>query len=808
MGDLMVDVRYALRTLRKSPGFAAVAIATLAIGIGANTAIFSVVESVLLRPLPYPSPDRLVAVHEADPERGFDGSSVSPPNYLDWKERSRSFSALAAFMDDALAYSRPGRPARRVDVVVCTPDLAPVLGASPEHGRFFSRDETRPGGPRAAVLGHGFWRRELGGDPAAVGRTIRLNGRDYPVVGVMPASFELPGRGTEIWLPARFRADVMTQRGAHYLDVVGRLRPGVTVEAARREVSGIMRQIHRENPSMDPGWTSVVEPLHEVVSGRAKPALWILLGAVGFVLLIACANVANLLLARATARQSELATRRALGAGSGRLVRQLLTESLVLSGAGSTLGLLVAAWGVGLLVRFGPPDILRLAETRIDTPVLLFGVALAAATAIAFGLLPAIQAARSNVQDDLRSGGRSASSTREGSMLRSGLVVGEIAVSLLLLAGAGLLLRSLLRLQGTDPGFRAASALTYEISLPENRYGSPEQMVAFYERLIERTRSIAGVRSAAAVTGLPLTGTSFSSSFVVEGEPPPPPSDEPSAQVRVASRGYFSTIGLPLVSGRVFEASDRRGGARVVVASAAAARKFWPAGNAIGKRVRFGASAGPEKYFGEIVGIVGDVRDASLAAPPRPVFYVPLEQTPVDSVDVVIETAVPPAGVIAPASAAVAAIDPEIPVANVRTVSALLARSMARQRFAAILLALFAATALLLSAIGTYGVLSYGVSLRRREIGLRAALGASPADVLALVLKQGLALAALGAAVGIVSAAATTRVLSGLLVGVRPTDAASFAGAVALLALVSLAACAIPAWKAARIAPFEALRSE
>ncbi|MEO8431938.1 MAG: ABC transporter permease [Acidobacteriota bacterium] len=808
MGNLIRDARYALRALRKSPGFASVAIATLAIGIGANTAIFSVVDSVLLRPLPYPSPDRLVAVHEADLERGFEAWTVSPPNFLDWRERSRSFAALSAYEEDSFAYAKPGRPARRVDAIVCTPGMPAVLGGAPVLGRFFSDEEARREGPRAVVLGYAMWKRELGADSRVVGRTIRLNGRDYPVVGVMPASFDLPGRRTEVWVPERFPANVATQRGAHYLDVLGRLKPGVAVEAADRELSGIMRQIHRENPGMNPGWTSRVVSLHDEVSGRARSSLWILLGAVGFVLLIACANVANLLLARSTARQGEIAIRRALGAGHTRLVRQLFTESLVLSTIGTVLGVAVASSGVGLLVRFGPADIPRLSDARIDPPVLVFAAILALATAVVFGLLPALRAARADVQEDLRSGGRASSGNRDGSALRSGLVVGEIAVSLLLLAGAGLLLRSLLRLQATDPGFRSASALTYEIALPQAAYPTPESMGAFYDTLLDRMRAIPGVRSAAAITGLPLTGASFSSSFVIEGAPPPSPSNEPSAQVRLASRDYFRAIRLPVVAGRGFEASDRRGSTRVIVASAAAARRFWPAGGAIGKRVRFGASAGAEKYMGEIVGIVGDVRDRSLAAPPRPVFYASLEQTPVDAVDVVLDAAVPPAGLIAPATGAVAALDPEIPVANARAVSTLVSRSVARQRFAAVLLGLFAATALLLAAIGTYGVLSYGVSLRRREIGLRAALGARPADLLALVLRHGLRLAGLGAAIGIAAAAAATRVLAGLLVGVRPTDAVSFAAAVGLLAVVSAAACAIPAWKAARVSPSEALRSE
>jgi putative ABC transport system permease protein len=805
--NVFSDVRHAVRMLGKSPGFAAVAIATLALGIGANTAIFSVVESVLLRPLPYPEPDRLVEVFESNPERGFPQFSVSAPNYIDWRARNRSFQALGVYDKEELAWTRPGSPAERIPVTACTRELFSALAVAPALGRTFAAEELVREGPRAAVLGHALWRRAFGGDPAAVGRTIRLDGIDYPVVGVMPAGFEFPAGGAAAWIPLRFRADVQTQRGAHYLSVIGRLRPGVSVESANREMATIAGQISQENPGHS-GWTAGAAPLAEQITGSSRPALTVLLGAVAFVLLIACANVANLLLARATGRQREIAIRMALGAGRGRILRQLLTESLVLAGAGSILGILLASWGISLLVRLGPADLPRLAETRLDPPVLLFALALAFASAALFGLVPALRTARTDVQEDLQAGGRSGGASREGARLRNAFVVAEVGLSLLLLSGAGLLLKSFAQLEKTDPGFRARSVLTYDVALPDTRYPDGPSGARFYDALLARTRAIPGVRSAAAIFGLPLTGFGFSSSFAVEGEPQPAPENEPSAQVRVVSRDYFSTLGIPLREGRGFEPSDIRGAPQVVLASAAAARKFWPSGGAIGHRVRFGARPGPDRIQGEIVGIVGDVRDAGLAREPVPFFYGALEQIAVDSVSVVVETSVPPRQLARPAAAAVAALDRDIPAAGMQTIGDILDRALARQRFATLLLTLFAGAALLLAAIGTYGVLSYTVGLRRRELGVRAALGAAPRTVLLLILRQGMTLAAFGTALGLAAAVAGTRVLSGLLFGVGPRDALVLGASAALLGTVAALASGVPAWRAARISPVEALRAE
>jgi putative ABC transport system permease protein len=807
------DLKYALRTLTKTPGFTAIAVATLALGIGANTAIFTVVEGVLLRPLPYPEPDRLMSLHEATPERGVRASTFSPPNYFDVRDRNLSFTAVAAYDTEQAAVTGAGA-AERIDVTRCTREFFPALGVSPAVGRAFTEEEERRGGPNVVILGHAQARKLFGGAREAVGKAVRLDGEAHTVVGVMDRGFAFPERGAAAWLPLRFRENVATQRGAHWLFVVARLKRDVTQESAARDLTRIATEIRSENSSrMDGSWTIGGVLLAERITGSSRTPLLVLLGAVALVLLIACANVANLLLARGTGREAELAIRTALGATRARLVRQLLTENLLLALAGSAAGMALAAWAVDVIVRAAPANLPRLSAVGIDGAVLLFTTLLAVGTVVLFGLLPALRSTRA-MASGLASSGRGSSASRESAGLRHGLVVGEIAVSLLLLAGAGLLVRSFVALETTDPGFTARNVLTYEIQLPEKTYPTPESQTAFYDRLFARTRALPGVTSAAAIFGLPLTGTSFYSSFLEQGAPEPKPEDEWYSQVRVVSRDYFRTIGLSLVRGRVFGPGDRFGSPPVILASASAAHKFWPGSDPIGKRIRFGASVGSVKMLGEVVGIVGDVRDAGLAEGTTPLFYASLEQAPVDEVSVVVASAstaaatgetVPPAG---PAVAIVRELDRDIPVADVRTISEVIERSVARPKFAASLLSIFAATALLLATIGTYGVLAYSVGLRRREIGVRAALGADPSRIVSLVMRQGARLALLGTVIGLAGALAATRLLSGLLFGVGPRDLVSLSGASLLLGVVSLVACAVPALRAARIPPSEALRTE
>jgi len=807
------DLKYALRSLTKTPAFTAVAVATLALGIGANTAIFTVVEGVLLRPLPYPDPGRLLSLHEATPERGVHASTFSPPNYFDVRDRNRSFTAVGAYDTEEAAVTG-ARAAERIDVTFCTREFFPALGVSPAEGRGFTPQEGERGGPNVVVLGNAQARKLFGGAREAIGKTVRLDGGAHTVVGVMAPGFAFPARGAAAWLPLRFRENVATQRGAHWLSVVARLRPDTTLEGAALDLARIATEIRSENSSrMDGSWTIGAVLLAERITGSSRTPLLVLLAAVALVLLIACANVANLLLARATGREAELSIRTALGASRSQLVRQLLTENVVLALAGSTAGVVLAAWAVDAIVRAAPANLPRLPEVGINGTALLFTTAVAAGTVVVFGLLPALRSTKS-VSSRLASSGRgsAASGGREGATLRHGLVVGEIAVSLLLLAGAGLLVRSFVALESTDPGFSARNVLTYEIQLPEKTYPAPGSQTAFYDRLLERTRALPGVTSAAAIFGLPLTGASFSSSFLEQGAPQPKPEDEWYSQVRVVSRDYFRTIGVPLVRGRLFDAADRPGAPPVILASAAAARKFWPGADPIGKRIRFGASVGPVKILGEVVGIVGDVRDSGLAEGTTPLFYASLEQAPVDSVSVIVasDSASGPKAVslAGPAVAVVRGLDRDIPVAEVRTLSEVIERSVARPRFAASLLSIFATAALLLATIGTYGVLAYSVGLRRREIGVRAALGADPARIVSLILRQGARLALLGTVIGLAGAFAATRLLSGLLFGVGPRDLVSLSAASLVLCAVSLVACAVPALRAARIPPSEALRTE
>ncbi len=806
MTTFFQDLRFAARSLAKSPGFALAAVLTLALGIGANTAVFSLVRGVLLRPLPFPRPERLVAVHEANLEKSTEPMTASPPNFLDWQAQNRVFSALGAYTAIDVALADGGEP-EQLRATAATPGFFAALGVAPLHGRTFTNAETVPGRDRVAVLSHALWTRRLGADRDRIGRTVRLNGETYLTVGVMPPGFRFPESDADLWIPLVFGPDIGTQRGAHYLEVVGRLADGTTVAGARTEMDGIAGRLRAQYRSTNEGYGAAVIPLREDLVGPIRPTLTVLLGAVGFVTLLACANVANLLLIRASRRGPEMAIRTALGAGRARLVRQLLTESLVLAAAGTAAGLALAAGAVDLIVRFGPSDIPRLGDVRIDGGVLAFTAAWTLACAFLFGLAPALAAVRSQPMNTLRGAGVDKASGRGGSRLRRLLVVGQMGIALLLLTGAGLLARSLVRLASVDPGFRPDSALTFALSLPDSRYSDEPKAAAFTEELLGRLRALPGVRDAGAIFGLPLTGMSFSSSFRVEGTPEDP-ADERSAELRVASRDYFRAAGIPLQEGRLFEKSDRRGSPLVILVSRAAARKFWPAGDALGQRVRFGARPAVTRLEGEIVGIVGDVRDGGLAIGPTPEFYGCMEQAPVGYFSVVVRTSGPPALVAPLVRREVHALDPELPVTSLATFEDVVSRSVAGRRFPMLLLLAFASLALLLSGVGIYGVTAYGVSQRTREIGIRLALGAEGRQIRRLVLREGLRLALAGLAVGLAAALALTRLLAGLLFEVRPADPATYVGTGLLMLGVALAACWIPARRASALDPSIALRSE
>jgi putative ABC transport system permease protein len=804
MDQLRQDLLYALRRLRRAPGFTFVATATLALGIGANSAIFSVVHSVLLKPLPFAEPDRLVWVGHL-----WQGKPAvaSPRNFLDVEAQSRSFAAMAAYDTSGVTLTSGGAPERIEGAEVSAP-FFDVLGVQPVHGRAFRTGENEPAASRVAILGHGLWTRRFGADPGIVGRTVQLNREPYEVVGIAPAGFSHP-EGAELWMPleydARFRGN---SRGAWYLEVIARLRPGVAVETARQEVATIAARLAAQYPDHNQGVGGTVIGLHEATVGDIRLPLLVLLGAVGLVLLIACVNVANLLLSRAAARENELAVRTALGAGRSRLLRQLLTESVLLATLGGAAGTLLAGLSLDALLGLQPEGVPRLADVRIDRAVVGFALLLSLATGLLFGAFPALHAMRRATAQSLREGARGLLGHRGGGM-RNGLVVGQMALAMMLLAGAGLLIRSFSQLRRVDPGFATDNGLTFRIALPENTYDEPRR-AAFFDDLVARLAALPGVRSVGGVTGLPLSGTRFSLSFTVEGWPEVPPAQQPSLEVRVATPEYFRTMGIPVKRGRAFGAADRTGSTQVVVLSETAVKRYFPSENPLGKRITigWGRGEGKPKAGGEVVGIVGDVKEQGLGTPTLPEIYVPHAQLPTQMLDLVVRTAVDPRSLAAPARAAVQALDPELPVARLRTLDDVVARSISEPRFYVLLLAAFAGVALVLAALGIFGVMSYAVVERSREIGIRLALGARPADVLDSVLRRALLLVLAGVAAGLCGALALSRTMAHLLFNLSPTDPRTLVETAALLVVVALAASYLPARRATRVDPLIALRSE
>jgi putative ABC transport system permease protein len=805
MDTLRQDLAYASRRLRQSPGFSLVAVATLALGIGAVSAIFSIANAVLLKPLPFPEPGRLVRVAQVWKERPV---VCSPQNFLDIAGAARSFESLAAVDGGSTTLTSGGAP-ERVEGAEVSASFFDVLGVKPELGRGFVAGENEPGRSKLAVLGRALWTRRFGADPTLVGRTIDVDRQPYLVVGVAPAGFSYP-EGAEIWTPmeydVRFRSK---SRGAWYLDVVGRLKPGVSVAAAASEVSTIAARLAREYPDDDAGLGGTALSLQEALVGRSRPALLLLLGAVGLVLMIACVNVANLLLARVAAREAELAVRSALGAARGRLLRQLVTESLLLAALGGAAGVLLARLSLDSLLRLAPAGLPRLAEVSVDQRVMLFAAGLSLASGLLFGVFPALHSTARPAAQALREGGRGIL-TRRGGRLRSGLIVGQLALAMVLLAGAGLLVRSFLRLRGVDPGFTVTNALTFRISLPDAAYQQEPRREAFFEELTSRLGALPGVQAVGAVQALPLTGAHFEISFEVKGRPPLPPAQQPSMQVRVATPGYFKTIGIPLVKGRLFDAADGASAPQVALLSAAAVRRFFPREDPIGHWITlgWGRGEGRSTVGGQVVGVVGDVKEAGLAEADPPEIYVPHAQMPIHSMDVVMRTALSPESLAPSAARIVHGLDPELPVARTQTLAALVSRSVAQPRFYMLLLAAFAATALSLAALGIFGVMSYVVLQRSREIGIRVALGAHQRDVLRLVLGHALLLAGLGVAAGLVGALALARTLSGLLFALSPSDPPTLVAVALLLSAVALLASYLPARRAARADPLTALRSE
>jgi predicted permease len=787
----MNDLRLAFRQLLKNPGFTAVAVLTLALGIGANTAIFSVVDGVLLKPLPYDQPGQLVQLWEA-PSPGK-RNSVSPGAFLDWKEQSTAFASLSLMLNTDLNLTSEGEPERISGVKMSASGLQ-ILRARPLLGRTFAPDEDQLGKENVVVLTHRLWQRRFGGETNIVGRIIRLSDQAYTVIGVLPPRF-LPWDKAEFVIPSAVASQDANQRATHWLNVFGRLKPGVTLEQARAEVNAVAARLRPLYPAQKKDWTVAVVPMQEGFTRDIKSPLLVLLGAVGCVLLIACANVANLLLARASARQKEMAIRAALGASRGRVIRQLLTESVLLSFTGALLGLLLAFWGVGALGNFSAVNLPLAQEVGLNLRVLGFAFFVSLLAGVTFGLAPALQASRLNLNDTLKEGERHSGAGLRNHV-RSGLIVSEVALSLILLVGAGLLLNSFFRLSNVPPGIKSKNALTMQISLPDKKYPDAQRRAAFFQQVIERIKNLPGVE-AAGVTGImPLAGWSPSTDFSIIGRPGP---TDPGhmTDFDFCTPDFFRAVGIPLLKGRFFDERDKPGAARVVLINEALAREHFPNEEPLGQRIHLEVFTGKLDEGWEIVGIVSGVHQRGQAQEVRPCVYRPLAFSFGGGYgQLVIRTTGTPLALAESVRRAILEADPAQPVANVRTMEDVLAASVAPRRLILTLLGGFAGAALLLAAIGLYGVIAYAVSQRKHEIGIRMALGAQQRNVLRLVLRQAMKLAGIGIALGLAGALALTRVLTAQLYEVRPTDPATFGGVSLILLLVALLASWLPAPRA------------
>jgi predicted permease len=812
MNNLWQDLRYGVRMLIKKPGFTLIAVITLALGIGANTAIFSVVNAVLLRPLQYSDPDRLVQVWQNFPQSGANQVTVSAPEFLDYKDQNRVFERMAAFRPQGYILTGGSEPERIFGARVSA-DLFPLLGVAPALGRPFLPEEDQIGAPRAIILSHGLWQRRFGSDNTLIGKSLMLDGESFTVVGVMPPGFQFPPQTlrNELWTNVPFDANDLNRRGWRPLGVIARLKSGVSMDRANAELKAIAGRF----PASGIVLSAYALSLQEQVVGRVRRALLVMLGAVSFVLLIACANVANLLLSQAAARQREMAIRAAVGAGRPRLIRQLFVEGLPLALLGGGLGLLLAAWIVQLLVSVNPGNLPRANEIGVDLRTLGFTLSVSLLTGAVFSLAPAWQFSKLDLNASLKDGGRGASVSFSRFSMRSLLLISEVALSLTLLIGAGLMINSFARLLRVDPGFDPRGVLTMQIPLPQSKYSEIQQRAFVFEQALERIRRLPGVQSAGMTSALPLT-VNPDFGFTIEGRTPSEPGDTPQTRWRAISPDYLRTMGIPLRRGRHFSEQDHEKAAGVAIINETMARRFWPDGDPLGKRIKLGGPQRPYPWM-EIVGIVGDVKHDGLDALVTPELYMPYVQTPFSQM---------PAGLRFPAMSLVArsssdhdslaaamraeikALDKDQPITNIRTLDQLLANSISQHRFYLLLLAFFAAIALALAAIGLYGVVSYTVKQRTQEIGVRMAFGAQAGDVLRLIIKFGMKLTLIGALIGLAGALALTRLMKTLLFDVSATDPLTFASITVLLALVALLACFIPARRATKVDPLVALRNE
>lgn len=811
MGNLFQDLRYGLRGLFRKPGFAATAILTLALGIGANTAIFSVINSILIRPLPYKDAGRLVVINHIYPKISLK-APTSAFGYTYYRDHAGSFEVVSALSAESFNLTDGGDP-ERLNGAVVTANLFRTLGVDAARGRLFADEENQVGREKVVLLSDALWHRRFGADPAVLNRKIILNGEPYTVVGILPAQFQFGreiGQKVDLWAPIAFKPEQLRpDRLTHeFLFTVARLKSGVTIEQAQSEMDLMAANLRQQyfSGAENSVWGLSLQYFRELVVGDIRPALWILLGAVGLVLLIACVNVANLLLARAADRRKEIAIRTALGASRWRIVRQLLTESMILSLIGGVLGLLVTAWGVSALVSLNEDRIPRAYEIGIDWWVLGYTLLASLLTGVLFGLAPALQISRTDLHETLKEGGRTGTGTARG-RLRNLLVILEMAVALVLLIGSGLLIRSFWRLQQIDPGFVPQNTLALNLALPQQQYADYGPRVTFYRELLGKIRTLPGVISAGAVMILPLSGENASGSFAIQGRDVPQGQSLPHGDRWAASPGYFETMKIKLVRGRFFEDRDTTESPFVAIIDENMARKYWPDEDPIGKRISFeGGRENPR--WREIVGIVGHVKHRGLEGESRVQYYLPYSQFPMLNMAIVVRTQGTPTAITGSVREMVQSLDKNLPIFRVRTMEELVSESMSQRRFLLWLFVIFAALALILAAVGLYGVMSYSTLQRSHEIGVRLALGAQARDVLEMVLRQGMALALIGVAVGIVGAFVLTRLMASLLFNVGTTDPLTFAAISLFLALIAALASYLPARRATRVDPMIALRYE
>jgi predicted permease len=809
MKGVMKDIRYSLRVLLRNPAFTVTALLTLALGIGFNTAIFSVVDSVLLRPLPLKDPDRVVSVWEHSLRAGIDRNEMAPANYFDLRNQNQVFEGVGAFGEVSLNLTGAGEP-ERLDGRLVSANVFGLLGVKPALGRTFAPEEDQPGRERVVVLSDGLWRRRFNSDPTIVGRNITLNAEPYTVVGVMPPDFFFPEREGELWTPWAMQPEEASGRGDHYVRVMARLKPGITMQQANAEVGAIAARLSNEYPRTNEGLGFLVSSFHEDYVGNLRTPILILFAAVALVLLIACANVANLLLAQATSRRREIAIRTALGASRFAIIRQLLVQSLLLASGGGVLGVFGAVWGVQWLSRLAPESLSKLQSVSVDARVFVFTLGVTLLTALVFGAVPAFHASRSKPGETLSEVGRDGGGGISGRYVRRVLVVAEVALAVVLLVGAGLLIRSFQRLRQVDPGFRSDNLLTMRMVLPNSKYAKPEQKRAFYDEVLRRVDELPGVESAGMITFLPLSFSGMNFAFSIEGRATPGDMNLPLAVYRVVSPDYFRSMGIPLQRGRFFDSRDTAEAPPAIVVNRRMAEHFWPGEDPSGKRLKIGPVDSPNPWA-TVAGVVGDVRQSGFYGDQNFEIYVPYAQERRGFVaprDLVVRTTGDPASLAGAVRQAVWAVDKDQPISNVKTMDQALAASVSRERFQTLLLALFATLALVLACVGLYGVISYAVVQRTHEIGVRMALGAQASDVLRLVINQGMLLTLIGLVIGIAGAFAVTRVMTEMLYGITATDPLTFAGVPLVLGVIALLACYIPARRATKVDPLIALRYE